>query len=248
MRITVRQIDIKTYLYLLLVFLLFSLLINLGFWQLKRAEEKQVLIEENSRQESVFFDKGVDYQNGQLVILNGRYLNDFSFLLDNQVVNGNVGYDVITPFVNNDMTIAMINRGWIEADKTRRILPTISSSNANQVVVRVYRPNKDIFRLSDQQFSNESWPKRIQYFSVNYMNQEIQKSSTLEFNSLIWYPHLLRVNEASDELAVHWRFKEDSVARHKAYAVQWFAMAFVLISLVLYFVYKRKREYRDGSL
>jgi len=81
-------------------------MVRLGFWQLDRAEQKQVIInqlESRAEQaatpiEQLFAVKNDDDLRFRKVSFNGRYLTNRDFFVDNQVVNGQVGYQVFTPF------------------------------------------------------------------------------------------------------------------------------------------------------
>src|SRR5690606_34163210 len=84
----------------LLYVLLLPLLLRLGFWQLSREQEKlDLLAVYDSRQQQApvdlqTLDPAEDLQYRQ-VEFSGQADNDHVFLLDNRIVGGQVGYEVL---------------------------------------------------------------------------------------------------------------------------------------------------------
>src|SRR5574339_245690 len=79
--------------------------IALGKWQLRRAEEKRVVLPHAS--------------------VEGEFLPRFTVYLDNKLNHGRVGYEVITPLKLRDGSNVLVNRGWIAAGTTRDALPEV---------------------------------------------------------------------------------------------------------------------------
>ena len=89
--------------------LMFALLMNLGFWQLRRAELKEHMVErlegrsqQTSRDLNTLSptDMAADMTDYPLHVT-GHYLNDLSLLLDNRPYHGQPGYEVLTAFLKN---------------------------------------------------------------------------------------------------------------------------------------------------
>jgi len=55
----------------------------------------------------------------------GRYRSEPQFLLDNRVRDGAAGYDVLTAFELEDGRTLLVNRGWLEANPDRAVLPDV---------------------------------------------------------------------------------------------------------------------------
>ena len=98
-------------------------MINLGFWQLARHDERQL---ENavgdSRYEAepqplseLLEGAGADVESLQYrrAIVTGVYRADDEVLVRNQVHLGNAGFDVITPLWDGSDRAVMVNRGWV---------------------------------------------------------------------------------------------------------------------------------------
>ena len=225
-------------------------LIYLGFWQLDRAEEKRFLEAQYNNKEVSVFSPDTDYENSQRLVLKGHYLNEFNFLLDNQVVNGRVGYDVITPFwVEQWSMVFMVNRGWVLAEAVRSELPLVADALAKEVQVRVHKANKAPFLLSSKQFSNTGWPKVVQYFSAEFIESQLTEvmGVVVDDNMVLEVYPLIGRLEMGDVLVPHWSMPTYGIEKHIAYAFQWFLMAFVLFFLIVYLVFKSKQEICDVS-
>ena len=82
----------------LAVVLIVPLLLSLGFWQLDRADEKRALINrQNARKMQPVVQLSGGFENADdlrymNVAASGRYDAEHQFLIDNQVVNGKVGF------------------------------------------------------------------------------------------------------------------------------------------------------------
>ena len=83
--------------------LLLILLVGLGFWQLERARQKQVLLDqyEGQGEAAIQIDgaalnstEGLAYRPAQVT---GQFDRRHQFLLDNRVYEGVPGYQVLTP-------------------------------------------------------------------------------------------------------------------------------------------------------
>jgi surfeit locus 1 family protein len=103
-------------------------LIGLGFWQLDRARQKRELIAafEQGGGEAQTLDqalaRGLDAALYRHVRVEGHYEGARQFLLDGQIVGeGQIGYDVLTPFVlDGGRGTILVNRGFVQQDANRR--------------------------------------------------------------------------------------------------------------------------------
>ena len=107
---------------LLLVFI-FS---NLGLWQYHRAEQKRLLIQayaERPRQQAIAFSTLFNEKaDGRFyaIRLKGHFDNQHQLFLDNKTMDGQIGYEVYTPFlVEGTQKAILIDRGWLPADRDR---------------------------------------------------------------------------------------------------------------------------------
>jgi surfeit locus 1 family protein len=116
----------------LFVLTLVVVFVNLGFWQLRRLDERRTynaLVE--SRQDlppaslAEVFPEGpaatadeVDDVIYRPVSITGTYAADQQVLIRNRTYNEVPGYWVLTPLVLDDGTAVAVNRGWVPFDTT----------------------------------------------------------------------------------------------------------------------------------
>jgi len=112
--------------------ILAPILVVLGMWQLDRAQTKTDILNRFQDRSATppidpttdaFSPETIEFRNIQVT---GTWDDQFQFLLDNRVLNGQAGYYVITPLVLNHNNLAvLINRGWIAASADRSQLPNL---------------------------------------------------------------------------------------------------------------------------
>ena len=107
------------------VALLVFTMVNLGFWQLHRLDEKKAFnarVLENTTRPVVDISQmpeqpTVDYQwdvsEWGRVKLVGHYDTNHVVTIINRSQDGTAGYDIAVPFVNGDGTIHLVNRGFV---------------------------------------------------------------------------------------------------------------------------------------
>ena len=112
------------------VALLVFVMINLGFWQLRRLDEKKSF---NARVSTQMAAPVVDYSNNvpstlapewSRIRLKGTYDNAHAVTIINRSQDGSAGYDIAVPFINQDDTIVLINRGFVPLALKHPVAPT----------------------------------------------------------------------------------------------------------------------------
>ena len=214
----------------MLAVILLPCLLSLGFWQLSRAEEKQVLkavFEQRKTLDPVSVatllqERDLRYRQ---VSLRGEYLNDKVLLLDNKIYRGQFGYEVISPFMlADDELIVLVNRGWISADISRRTLPDIDSVEGEvELIGEIYVPQGEIMTLGQQ--NDTGWPRVIQSLSISNLAAQFDKEV---------FPFSVRLSAVAEgAYQPNWVVVNIQPEKHTAYAFQWFAMAGTLVIIVL---------------
>jgi surfeit locus 1 family protein len=213
------------------------LMTGLGFWQLQRAEEKAHLaaaFEERQQQAPAVLstlwsstDEALAYRP---VRLTGSFLPDKYFLLDNRVQQGQVGYEVLGILQLSDAGgSVLVNRGWIASDSARRTLPVVPNvTGPVEITGHVYVAPGEPFLLAEQQLDNV-WPKRIQAVEMDKIGPAV---AALPGGKVFPFPVRIDAGEQG-ALAVNWQVVNMSPQMHQGYAVQWFAMAAVLLVFYL---------------
>ena len=208
------------------------LMIGLGFWQLQRAQEKAALAtawEERQAQPPAPLSALVSTPAADLayapVQLDGSFLAEEYFLLDNRIQHGQFGYEVLGILQLADGSgSAVVNRGWIAGDASRRTLPRVPSVPGRVTITgHVYVSPGAPYQLAEQQLGPD-WPKRIQ---ATEMDKLVPAIEALNGNSVFPYP--IRIDaDGPGALLVDWVIVNMSPQKHQGYALQWFTMAAVL--------------------
>ncbi len=213
------------------------LMASLGLWQLQRAQEKAELasaFEERQQQApaplSALWDKTDEALAYLPVRLIGSFLPDKYFLVDNQVQHGQVGYEVLGILQLPDAAgSVLVNRGWIAGDADRRALPVVPPVvGPVEITGHIYVAPGAPFLLADQPLDG-GWPKRIQAVEMNKLGPAVIESPG---GKVFPFPVRVDAGEAG-ALAVDWQVVNMSPQMHQGYAVQWFAMAAVLLVFYL---------------
>lgn len=230
--------------------LLLPLLVGLGFWQLYRADYKQelqTLYDQRSAALPVLLsqlkkDNDVAYRR---VRLQGRFDDQYHFLLDNRTFNGRPGYEVISAFwlepalvVPNVGLVELIwvNRGWLPMGAQRSELPEIPSFFAAALSLsgQLVLPTK-AFVLADIPLSG-LWPEVIQAIDLPQMKSRLRGELAPAVA-----PYLLRLDAAEvGSFEVRWQPVNTAPQKSLGYAVQWFLMAFVLTGLYFWAGIRKK--------
>ena len=134
-----------------------AIFVNLGNWQLERAEGKRAALarfEDHAR--SPAFDlEGIEKSKildkvGQSAFANGGYRLDTVTILDNQLLGGRTGYLVYTAYrIGQTDRHVLVNRGWVEANPDRYQLPEIAANPLSpHVTGRLSAPPSEGIRLA----------------------------------------------------------------------------------------------------
>lgn len=212
-------------------------LLSLGFWQLDRANEKRVIqsaiIQAQSSPTEIVTQVDVLMQKEHhKVLLKGRYDNSKQFIYDNQIVNHNAGYYVLTPFVLEDKTAILVNRGFIPWQGNRDKLANITVSETKSTIqVMLVKPKE---RIEFKQHNNTTFPMLIQSLNINRLSQ----LSNYQLISM-----LAQLDIKSDNgFYRKWQPFYGSVDKHLGYALQWFLMAFVLSFIAIMLLVKNRKN------
>jgi len=230
----------------ILVYLcLFPLLITLGIWQLERSEEKRIFLKQQEKglasaeiiQLSTALGDDVDTLRYKKAQANGYYDMAHQFLLDNQISAGKAGYFVLTPFIlQGEAKAVLVNRGWVPLSHDRSVLPDVQIKNEQSFVSgRINNFPSVGIKLAGAEIPSDSWPSVVQVVESQVLAKKLAYSL---------FPFQLELDKDLPE-----GFKREWQAttvmlpeQHTAYAIQWFALAFTLTLLFIWYIYKRNDE------
>jgi cytochrome oxidase assembly protein ShyY1 len=223
---------------------LLLLFIRLGFWQLDRAAQKQVLLDDFARAEqtepqpikTIQEIEGLSHGRDPAFLhisLRGTYLTQRQMLLENQVYAGRPGYHVLTPLRLAD-GVVVVDRGWIPAVPVDS-LPSLEISRPTVEVAGLLRPFFQPGLRMGSPWVDDAWPKHANY------------PTAADISRLLGMPvasrMLLLDRQQAQGYVREWHPQIIGPGRHYAYAVQWFGFALVLV--ILYVFLNLKRQSHD---
>lgn len=223
--------------------MLMTLLCSLGFWQLDRAEQKrQFLLQQQQGMLAApvnlnQHDSEQAIQRYQSVQLTGHYDDEHSFLIDNQIVEGHPGYFVLTPFMLQAQSGAvLVNRGWLPLTESRQTLPDVSIKQpVTKIHGRINEFPKVGIQLQGAEIPTETWPAIVQVIDSRLLADKLG------------YPLSdFQIELDTDQPAGYLRRWMIAATippeKHQAYAVQWFGLALTLTVLFIWISFKKYRE------
>lgn len=208
-----------------LYFLSLCLLISLGGWQLVRGLEKQAIEKQLVASPDIPTRVSRTWKNwGSLnhknVELNGKWLPDRIFLMENRIYNGVAGHELFVPFIlQEDNMVMLVNLGW--SDQVQA-LPVFEVNSVGNVRIRgqLHIPEKG-FTLGAAFTEQSAWPRRIQYFD----HAELSRALGMDMASAV----LIIDPGENQSLTRIWKPWAMDATRHFGYALQWWGLALVLI-------------------
>ena len=227
---------------LVVALLIIAAMLRLAIWQLDRADEKQSILD---RRLSLSLNTPIDLTDLETldakqrflpVFARGRFLVSETLYLDNQVFNQQVGYQVITPFkIQSSDKLILVARGWVAAGSSRDSFPSIETTRDSiEIVGRLNLPAGPPPLWDEKYAVNEG--ARWQYLdmpAVDVRYREDLHSLVLELHPE--YEGDKGLRRAWDQIDDRW------VAKHKAYAFQWFSMAAAFFVACLVLIIRRRK-------
>lgn len=229
--------------------LLFPFLLSLGLWQLDRADEKRVLLEES---ESRAVGEQIDLNwldemtaDNRFVPAKavGHYRSGQQWLQDNQVYRGQAGYHVYSLFelAGRPGRALLVNRGWHPVGADRSLLPRLPLPEGElRLEGRLDTPASVGLKLGDLQLNPYSELNVLPYMDLSV----VAEAAGVEL-----FPLVLVLNEGqAGVLQREWTTAEMiGPEKHLGYAVQWFALACALLIIYLGVNMCRKEKVKDNE-
>lgn len=232
----------------LFTFAFAPLLFWLGLWQLDREVEKSQLQQDYDLRAvapAMSID-AIDWEREDLAFLKVSAKGEFEkanvYLLDNKIHDGSVGYELINPFITEAGQTILVNRGWIAQGASRSELPIVPVLEGPvEILGTIYVPLDDVFLLSGvEEAAVIQGPKVIQSIQIDTIGADLAKKIA---------PYTVRLLDNSPGLEqANWQAVNMLPEKHRAYAVQWFAMLFALLAMFIYFGFKNPRLNRDREI
>ena len=221
---------------------LLSLLISLGIWQLERSEEKSLFLKQQQQgldsseilQLSTRIENNADALRYKKVLATGHYDPAHQFLIDNQISAGKAGYIVLTPFVLQGQTKAvLVNRGWVPLNQDRSVLPDVQiKQELTAVTGRINRFPSVGIKLAGAEIPTDGWPSVTQVVD----SEVLAKKLTYPL-----FPFQIELDEGQPAgFKREWQTSTIMLPeQHIAYAIQWFVLAITLTILFIWYSFKK---------
>jgi surfeit locus 1 family protein len=217
----------------LLAILVFSLLVSLGIWQVKRYTMKKNLQAQFTTQQAqtpIEFTQLNTQADQQFlpVKATGHYLPQYTFLLDNKFHQHQAGYHVFTLFqVENFPQALLVNQGWV----AREAIDTLPDIDTKQRTLygTLQSPSNKAFLLGENITQQQ-----------HTILQAIDVSALEKLFSITLHPQMLLLNADGNTTTYvrEWRLITMPAHKHMGYAIQWFSLATVLAGIYLIFLFR----------
>ncbi|MCZ4293475.1 SURF1 family protein [Vibrio sinaloensis] len=208
-----------------LTVVVFSILVNLGFWQLSRAAEKTEIEQQVTQRQhlaAISLDQLSDEMRNEPIGLKVHFqaqpMKDKLLLLDNQHHQGKVGYLALQLVESAGGKRVIVERGFVPAPRLRDELPEVDWLELPlNIEGRLYR--KSVNPLSHELLIESGPISRIQ--NLNFAELETFWKVKIE-------PYVVQPISESWPYPQPWQPVSMNAQKHWGYAVQWFSMAGVL--------------------
>lgn len=217
-----------------------TLFSGLGIWQLQRAAEKRAVLASLEEGGQPVLEH-VPGSPGELreatrreVRIQGRYEGERQFLLDNRILEGRPGFDVLTPLVLDDGRRVLVDRGWVAAGPGRAPVESVDLAVEERVTVegRLWLPESGI-ALGAAVAPGEEWPRLVTRVDFVALEEALGRDLV---------PAVIRAQGDAP-----WLFRPRDLQprfgpmRHYGYAVQWFALALTVLVVACILAWRRRR-------
>ena len=208
--------------------------VSLGRWQLDRAAQKEALAQSIQTQgrkaalaaSDILQATPRDTLVHRSVRLRGHWLPERTVYLDNRQMQGRVGFFVFTPLqLTESPAVVMVQRGWAPRNfEDRTALPKVQTPAEGVVVEgRMAPPPSKLY---------EPGPSSAGAIRQNLDLAQFQQETGLP---LVQDLSVVQTGAASEGLLREWPEINLGVDKHYGYAVQWFALAALIVVLYAWF-------------
>lgn len=221
---------------------------SLGFWQLRRAAEKeQWQAQLDARAAMPALDgRSLAVAAGgaeaaellhRHVVVQGEWLPGHTVFLDNRQMQGRPGFYVVTPLrLAGNSVVVLVQRGWVPRNfEDRNALPEVPTPPGPvQLEGRIAAEPSRLWEFSSAGEGNEGQgasPIR-QNLHVDAFAREIGQSLS-PFT-------VVQTDAAADGLLRDWPVVGSGVEKHHGYAFQWFGLCGLIAILYVWFQIVRR--------
>ena len=178
-------------------------------------------------------------ESGTPVLFKGAFDEKVILLLDNKILDGVVGFEVLQLFRDLSGLNFLVNRGFVPAAQTRSESPEIPKIEEFLGVFKgyVYRQTKNPYALEPGKLDYK-FPQIVQNGEVFELSRKLNTDIS---------PFIIRMRDNQvGALPRSWQVSNIKPEKHQAYAVQWFLMSLAILIAWLSFTIRFSRNERDN--
>lgn len=230
----------------LVALLLLGLLVSLASWQFNRALYKQTLLDQEQARKQhapVALTIAIETLIGNRYLpvqIDGKPDLSHQILLDNQILNGQAGYSVLLPVRLQSGGAVLVNRGWVPSDGRRQQLPAVQLA-VTELSVLAYLDAFPVLglELDGADSPTPGWPTVVQTVNTQKLGQVLGYD-------LLPYQAVLKPGQPASLTPMP---SQPSMGpdKHYGYAAQWAALAFTLVLLYGWYLYRFVSPRNDES-
>lgn len=230
----------------IVVLILVVVFVNLGFWQLRRLEERRLTnAVGESRYEAAPVDlevllgaSGDDVQSLEYrrATATGVFQPEHEVLIRSQVHLGVAGFHVITPLLGEEGRAVLINRGWVPLGMDEVPVAEAAPPEGEVTVEGWVRPTQERRALGPAD------PAEARLVAMNRVDIDRIRDQVPFDLAPVYLSQLGEQVTGQPILAVAPTF--DDEGSHLAYAIQWFA--FAAVGIIGYVMLIRRSAMRSG--
>lgn len=217
----------------------FFILVGLGTWQMLRLQWKLNLVHTIEQQVALPAvalpnDPNISLQEWQYrkIKVQGAFLHEHEVTLYTgpKVLNGDIGYNLLTPFKTDQGVIVLVDRGWVPYQKKEQVNRPETLPNGAVELVAMLQDGETPGR-----FTPKNDPERHMWFwiDIGHMLKGINSGNVITN----FYLRQLKESDqpglpVAGEAKVHYRND------HLQYAITWYSLAVILI--IVYGAFRRQ--------
>jgi surfeit locus 1 family protein len=203
--------------------------ISLGNWQTRRGEEKLALARQfdASLKAPAITIPATPVDPGELihkhVAATGTFAREHTVYLDNRNRGGKPGYEVVTPLLLSPSLGVLVQRGWIERSQREAV-----------------RTPKGVVRIEGLALERLPHALNVGSSESGSIRQNLDIAPFSREIGISLQPVVIQQrSDDGDGLARDWPRPDFGIDMHRAYAVQWYALAALAVVLGIVFSFRR---------
>lgn len=214
-----------------------ALCVRLAIWQVERAGEKQLWLDQWQSAPAGALADHHELAHFARASGSGQFDPDRHVLLDNQVRQNHPGVHVFTPFVLEDGSLIMVNRGWQPWERRGTDFPRFETPDTPLVIEgRISEPPRVGFQLGGAlPLDPANWPNLMTYYDTELIGQALD--TPLADRVLLLDP-----DHPAHLSGDPWPTVNMGPERHIGYAVQWASIGTAVALIWIFLTYRNARR------